>query len=740
MKKSPVVFLAAMLAASLAASAARADLILSELCDPQSNYLTDRFIEIYNSGPAVVNLSGWSVIAIANGVDVETWPLTGTIAVGQALVCGAPNPATAFTVNFQKATWSQPVNPTNFNWNGQINDGAKLVYFDGVTTTIIDKVQATGTLFKDAEMSRISTVSTPTPTYNPAEWTITPRLLATDANPGTHNGSTPPPPSGPVISSIVTDPAAPAAGVPVDVQASVVDSLNPITAVTVSWGLSSVSLTNVIGMVPTTGSTYRTSAQIPGQPGGASVYYQIKAETDSASTTSTVKSYTIPGGGGGIPPTVLAVGEMSDSTFLVFYSETVSGVSSQNPANYTIGTKPAVAAVQDIANPSQVLITVRGVAAGTQTLTVNGVADSTGDTAYGATRSFNYVDVTIPAGYYDSVAGLRGSALRIALHNIIKNHTVISYSQVLTAFETTDVKPNGKVWDPYSDVPGGIPPYEYSFGQTGQGATEGLGYNREHSFPQSWFNGSGPLYSDVWNLYPTDAKVNGYRANYPYGAVGTPTITSLNGSKLGNSVTAGYSGTVFEPIDGYKGDLMRSQFYIATRYYGENSGWPGSPSWSNGDFTPWAVAQYMAWCNADPVSWKERMRNGAIYVIQHNRNPFVDHPEYVSFIYDSLNTVGVPAERPVTTLQLHQSWPNPFRARTAISFDLDRTLPVTVRVLDVAGRSVRTLVGGASLAPGAHRLEWDGRSDAGQPLSPGLYVCQFEAGGRKATQRMVLVR
>jgi hypothetical protein len=58
----------------------------------------------------------------------------------------------------------------------------------------------------------------------------------------------------------------------------------------------------------------------------------------------------------------------------------------------------------------------------------------------------------------------------------------------------------------YSDIPGGTPPYEYSFGQTGQGATEGLGYNREHSWPQSWFGGSLPMYSDLWILYPTDAR------------------------------------------------------------------------------------------------------------------------------------------------------------------------------------------------------------------------------------------
>jgi hypothetical protein len=104
-----------------------------------------------------------------------------------------------------------------------------------------------------------------------------------------------------------------------------------------------------------------------------------------------------------------------------------------------------------------------------------------------------------------------------------------------------------------------------------------MGYNREHSFPQSWFGGASPMVSDLWIIYPTDAKVNGYRSNYAYGVVGSATTTSLNGSKLGSSASPGFSGTVFEPIDGYKGDLARGQFYVSTRYFLEDGSWPGGP-------------------------------------------------------------------------------------------------------------------------------------------------------------------
>ncbi len=722
-----------MLAACLAAtSPVRAGVFLSELCDPQNNYQTDRFIEIYNSGPSPVDLTSWKIIAVANNVDVNTWTLFGTLGVGEAKVAGSTAPATVFPIHFASASWL-----SNYgNWNGKIGDGAKLVDQSNV---VIDRVVAPGDLFENKDLVRNANITGPNPVYTASEWTATPVLLATNASPGSHNGSAPPA-GGPVITNIVTDPASPPAGVPVDVQATVVDTSGVLQSVTLSWGTSAGSLPNVIGMTVLTGNTYRTTAQINGQASGVSIYYQVQAVGAVATSQSTVRSYTIPGGGVGVPPSILAVGEMSDSTFLVFFSEPVERTSAETPTNYAIGALSGVTAERDSVRTSQVLVTIRSVPAGTRTMTVNGVADLDGNFAFGATRAFNYVDVTIPAGYYDSAIGLIGSALRIALHNQIKNHTVGSYSGALTAFQTTDVKPNGKVWDMYSDIPGGTPPYEYSFGQTGQGATEGLGYNREHSWPQSWFGGSLPMYSDLWILYPTDAKVNGYRANYVYGNVASASITSLNGSKLGSSATAGFVGTVFEPIDPYKGDLARGQFYVATRYFNEDQSWPGSPSAVGAELVPWAVAQYSAWSLADPVSWKERMRNGAVYAIQRNRNPFVDHPEFVAMIYDSSNVVGVGDAGHAWTLRLAPNAPNPFGTRTSISFDLARRTRVTMRIYDVTGRLVRTLVDGGELDAGSHSTDWNGQNESGAKVAAGLYFYRLEAGAEAETRRMVLVR
>lgn len=240
----------------------------------------------------------------------------------------------------------------------------------------------------------------------------------------------------------------------------------------------------------------------------------------------------------------------------------------------------------------------------------------------------------IPPGYYNSAIGLTGLPLKTALHNIIKNHTVVSYSSLLTYFQTTDDKPNGKVWDMYSDVPGGTPPYEYSFGSNcGNYNSEGDCYNREHSFPQSWFNSASPMVSDLFHIYPTDGYVNGERSNYPYGEVATPTWTSLNGSKLGPCSYTGYAGTVFEPIDEYKGDFARSFLYMAVRYYTEDASWPGSAMVNGAEPYPWAIVLLKNWSAIDTVSQKEIDRNNTIYGIQNNRNPFIDHPEYATAIW-----------------------------------------------------------------------------------------------------------
>lgn len=133
--------------------------------------------------------------------------------------------------------------------------------------------------------------------------------------------------------------------------------------------------------------------------------------------------------------------------------------------------------------------------------------------------------------------------------------------------------------------------------------------------------------------------------------VASSSWTSTNGSKLGSSAVNGYSGTVFEPIDEFKGDFARIIFYFATRYeniistvsfpmFG-NSAYPGISSWS--------LPMLLQWHTNDPVSEKEINRNNAAYSFQGNRNPFIDHPEYVNSIW---GTTTPDTEAPTTPTNL----------------------------------------------------------------------------------------
>jgi endonuclease I len=242
------------------------------------------------------------------------------------------------------------------------------------------------------------------------------------------------------------------------------------------------------------------------------------------------------------------------------------------------------------------------------------------------------------ADYYASVYKLTGTALRTALHNLIKGHTVITYGNLYSqAYPTTDNRPDGTIWDIYSDIPGGTPPYTYTLGtkQCGNYSGEGDCYNREHEWCEAWYGSStsAPIYSDIFNVYPTDGYVNNRRSNYTYGEVTSATWTSKNGSKLGPNTFPGNTSTVFEPINAYKGDLARSHFYISTRYYTEDASWSTTAGTNKCEILAWYANMLYKWHMNDTVSTKEINRNNAIYALQKNRNPYIDHPEFVAEIW-----------------------------------------------------------------------------------------------------------
>jgi endonuclease I/chitodextrinase len=270
-----------------------------------------------------------------------------------------------------------------------------------------------------------------------------------------------------------------------------------------------------------------------------------------------------------------------------------------------------------------------------------------------------------PAGYYNNATG-SGYTLKTQLYNIIKDHTVQDYAGLYVTYETSDIdkfyENDGSVLDMYSENPAGVDPYNYSITATqrcGNYSNEGDCYNREHIIPQSVFSSASPMVSDAHFITPTDGKVNGIRSNYPHSVVASPTLTTQNGSKLGESTTAGYTGPVFEPIDEFKGDIARMYFYFATRYENTvaNYNYAMFNNSTNKVFTTAFLNQLLAWHNQDPVNPREIARNNAIYARQNNRNPFIDNPQYVNAIW-KIEAVDTEAPTAATSLTVTSTTSN----------------------------------------------------------------------------------
>ena len=244
----------------------------------------------------------------------------------------------------------------------------------------------------------------------------------------------------------------------------------------------------------------------------------------------------------------------------------------------------------------------------------------------------------IPNGYYNSALGKSNQELMTSLHQKIHGHYMVYYNKLWEKFQTTDCS-NGIIIDRYAATQ-----YTYHTDQCGTYSGIGDCYNKEHSVPQSWWGGTSEatekqdtMYSDLFHIYPVDGWVNAERGNHPFGdcASGTPKGTG----KLGRCTFSGYSGTVFEVADEYKGDFARSYFYMVVRYMHRVGSWTqseGAAVFTNSSYkhlTPWAISQLLEWHRNDPVSGLEVNRNEAVYGIQHNRNPFIDHPELAEYLW-----------------------------------------------------------------------------------------------------------
>ncbi|SDH88463.1 Por secretion system C-terminal sorting domain-containing protein [Chryseobacterium taeanense] len=279
----------------------------------------------------------------------------------------------------------------------------------------------------------------------------------------------------------------------------------------------------------------------------------------------------------------------------------------------------------------------------------------------------SYFAAQAPVGYYDGTSGLSGYALKSKLHDIISEKNINwHYGDLPDFYNQTDLdkyydhgsENTTLLLDIYSEIPTGPDAYEYTSAQIiGSAGAEGAGWNREHMMPQSTFYSNYPMYSDLFYVVPTDAKINQLRSNYPYGMVGsTIYYTFTNSSRIGNCAIPGvaYTGRVYEPIDEFKGDVARSLLYFAVRYQGKldtfnfnNNTNPASDTnpldgTEERAYDPAYIAMLLQWHQQDPVSQREIDRNNAVYALQKNRNPFIDNPSWVNAIWNQTPDTVVP--------------------------------------------------------------------------------------------------
>lgn len=299
----------------------------------------------------------------------------------------------------------------------------------------------------------------------------------------------------------------------------------------------------------------------------------------------------------------------------------------------------------------------------------------------------------IPPGYYQNASGKSGIQLLNAITEIIDNHYVMSYSDLWSCFLLTDTIGEGQIWDIYSTLGDGTSenPLYWSQDQcVSVSAQEGDCYNREHLFCQSWFGSTQEApYSDLFHIYPVDGLVNTVRNNNPFGVVENPSRTFTNGSKYGlNTFPSAPNESAFEPIDAYKGDIARSFFYMFARYQNEDANFSYSSMTTGAKLKPWALNMLMQWHLQDPVSPKEHARNAAVYLFQHNRNPFIDYPELVSKIWgtDSIYPFVIPIESiPPKVYVSHFSLVDNFTAKLVFSESVNKFCAENLQNYDLGG-------------------------------------------------------
>jgi len=307
---------------------------------------------------------------------------------------------------------------------------------------------------------------------------------------------------------------------------------------------------------------------------------------------------------------------------------------------------------------------------------------------------FQFAAAQIPPGYYDAASGLTGTELKGALHDIIDNHDEPSYDDlrdfILKASDEDPENPNNVILL-YSGI---SRPKSMFGGNSGD-------WNREHVWAKSHgdFGNNPPCGTDAHHIRPSDVQVNSLRGNLDFDMGGDPVQGAPGCRRI--------PGVSFEPRDEVKGDVARMIFYMDVRYEGGS----GELDLTVVD----AVNTYPApehgklsilleWHQQDPPDDFERNRNDVVYSYQDNRNPFIDHPEFVAEIW------GNPSSISTTDQIIVRCYPNPVSSHLFIQYQ--GTSSYAYSLISIDGRLIlegqthsdRTSVNTTSVEQGLYLL------------------------------------
>ena len=362
---------------------------------------------------------------------------------------------------------------------------------------------------------------------------------------------------------------------------------------------------------------------------------------------------------------------------------------------------------------------------------------SGGTTAHTGKDSVFTLSITsgVDSAYYSSIpTDITGDSLKHALNKLISSNvneypytdnsssSAIDVWKILKAADEDPKNPNDIIAI-YSGL--SIPKNPTTY------------WNREHVWSKSHgdFGTSRGAGTDAHHLRPENPIVNSLKGNLDFDNGGNP---------VPNAPGCFYDSDSWEPRDAVKGDVARMIFYMATRYEGHVVNSIQDPDLKVVDYIPSSpsnqpyygkLSTLLQWNKQDPPDAFEMNRNNVVYYYQHNRNPYIDHPEWVSKIWGKstqvadYNNMSLPAN-----FELLQNYPNPFNPSTTIKYALASSVKVTISVYNTLGQQIKQLLNENETA-GYHVVTFNASE-----LSSGVYFYRITAGNFVAIRKMILLK